>query len=318
MLQALLGAHPEIAAPPEVYFVTRVSEHADYFGDLGVDANLASALHETLNPPLDVLVDCGFDEERLFERAKRGPRTYAGLLDAVLSDFAERDGKRRWVEKSAGQSIQPVLGLFPDARVIHIFRDPRDVVASSMEMAWTRAESASAIAHQWRSFTIQTMWFGRELGPTQFMQVRYEDLVRDPVTVMRMVCAFLDEEFDPGMVEDTSRRRGTVPAVADAWQGRALGRVESLPRRHWADRLSRLDQLRVNAVVDTMLKPLGYPPASDMTRALSFPLKLSAVARRARDRGRAEPRGLTPAQRYEVKRRFLERQAERVREAAAS
>lgn len=318
MLQALLGAHPDIAAPPEIYFVARVSEHADYFGDLGADANLASALHETLNPPLDMLADCGFDEERLLERAKRGPRTYAGLLDAVLSDFAERHGKLRWVEKSAGQSIQAVLGLFPDARFIHIFRDPRDVVASSMEAAWTRAENATAIAHQWRSFTIQTMWCGRELGPTQFMQVRYEDLVRDPVTVMRMVCAFLDEEFDPGMVEDTSRRRGTVPAVADAWQGRALGRVESRPRRQWADRLSRIDQLRVNAVVDTMLKPLGYPPASDSTRALSFPLKLSAIARRACDRGRAEPRGLTPAQRYEVKRRFLERQAERVREAAAS
>lgn len=29
LLQALLGAHPRIAAPPEIYYVARVAEHQD-------------------------------------------------------------------------------------------------------------------------------------------------------------------------------------------------------------------------------------------------------------------------------------------------
>lgn len=317
LLQSLLGAHPRIAAPPEVYYVARVLEHADHFGDLGDDANLAAALHEALNPPLDMLSGCGFDEERLLERARGGPRTYAALLEAILSDFAERQGKARWSEKSAGQPIAPVLKMFPDARIIHILRDPRDVVASSMEVAWTRPESAVSIAHQWRSFTINTIWRGADLGPAQYMQIRYEDLARDPATVMRMVCAFLGEEYDPAMVDDVSRRRATVPQVAQGWQGRALARIQPPARGEWARRLARSDQLRVNAVVDTMLKPLGYRPADETTRALSVPFKLPSLAQRARVRLRSAPPELSPEERYEQKRRFLEQQAGRVRDAAA-
>jgi hypothetical protein len=317
LLQALLGAHPRIAAPPEVYFVARIAEHQDWFGDLEDDANLATALHEALNPPLDMLADCGFDEEALLERAKRGPRTYAALLDTMLRDYAERHGKQRWVEKSAGQPLPPVMRLFPGARVIHIVRDPRDVVASSLETAWTRHENAANLAHWWRAFTLQTILRGNGRGPAQYLQIRYEDLTREPEAVMRLVCAFIGEEYDPAMVTDASRRRGTVPAVAAGWQGRALDHVQPARAGGWTERLGRLDQLRVNAVVGSMLMPLGYMPASTATRILSLPLRVGALARRGKTRMDRAPAGLSPEERYRMKRRFIEAQVERVRAAGA-
>ena len=54
LLQSLLGAHPRIAAPPEMHFVFRVAALADYFGDLADDDNLARALHETINPHVPI------------------------------------------------------------------------------------------------------------------------------------------------------------------------------------------------------------------------------------------------------------------------
>lgn len=54
-----------------------------------------------------------------------------------MSDFTARAGKQRWSEKSAGQPIDAALGLFPNAQVVHILRDPRDVVASSLATPWT-------------------------------------------------------------------------------------------------------------------------------------------------------------------------------------
>src|SRR4051812_27934164 len=90
LLQALLGSHRRIAAPPETYFFYRVAEQAEYFGDLSDDGNLRRALHEALNPPVDLFQHCGFDFEKLFERARRRRRTYGALFDTIMSDFAER------------------------------------------------------------------------------------------------------------------------------------------------------------------------------------------------------------------------------------
>jgi hypothetical protein len=200
--------------------------------------------------------------------------------------------------------------------VIHIVRDPRDVVASSLKTAWTAHENASSISHWWRAFTIQTILRGTAIGPAQFLQIRYEDLTRDPAAVMRLVCAFIGEEFDPAMVADPSRRRGTVPAIASGWQGRAMGSVEPARAGGWADRLSQADQLRVNAMVEPMLAPLGYQPPDVRTRVLSLPLKVAALAQRARSRADSAPRAATPEERYRTKRRFLEAQAARVKAAA--
>jgi hypothetical protein len=49
LLQALLGSHPNIASPPETYFVSRIADLADCYGNLGDDENLRRALHDTLN-----------------------------------------------------------------------------------------------------------------------------------------------------------------------------------------------------------------------------------------------------------------------------
>jgi hypothetical protein len=236
------------------------------------------------------------------------------VLDAMLSDYAQRRGKRRWVEKSAGQPVGPVMKLFPDARVIHIVRDPRDVVASSLRTPWTN-ESATALSESWRAFTLDTIWRGIEIGPAQFLQVRYEDLTRDPAAVMRVVCAFIEEEYDPGMVAETSRREGTVPSIATEWQGRALGQVEPARIGGWTSRLGRVDQLRVNAVVGPMLTPLGYRPPTPAMRALCVPLSVAAAARRLGQRRTRRPKALSPEERYRLKRRFLEQQTERVRAA---
>lgn len=315
LLQALLGAHGRIAAPPEVYFVARVADHADYFGDLRDDANLEAALREALHPPLDLLAECGFDFDRLLARARAGPRTYAALLDAMLTDFAERQGKNRWAEKSAGQPLGAVMDLFPAAKAIHIVRDPRDVIASSLEMAWSRQESARTLARRWRAFTLETVARGSALGPGQFLQIRYEDLTRDPEAAMRLVCAFVEEDFDPAMVTDTSRRRGTVPSVASDWQGRALGHVEPARRRVGDDRLGRFDRLQVEAIVEPLLAPLGYQPPRRRMRAAAAPLKLVDLGERGAALLRPAPAPESPEERYRLKRSYVEAQAERVRAA---
>src|SRR5881628_2752506 len=78
LLQSLLGAHPRIAAPPEMHFARRIVQFQDYWGDLADDAVLRTVVAKTLDLP--ALAKSGFDLDRVYERAQRGPRTYAGVL----------------------------------------------------------------------------------------------------------------------------------------------------------------------------------------------------------------------------------------------
>jgi hypothetical protein len=264
LLQSLLGAHARIAAPPELHFILRVAYFADYFGDLADDANLRRALHEALNPPVDILTECGFDEDALFERAARGPRTYAGLFAAIMDDYAERNAKQRWAEKTPSQRPDDIWNLFPDALVVHIMRDPREVVASSLDMPWER-RSAAAIATDLRGFTLETVERGRRAGAAQYLQVRYEDLARQPEAVLRLVCAFAGEDYDPGMLDPARRGQALMPAAS--WQAQAAQPIAQVTSK-WHSKLGRADRVRVQAVVSDLLAPYGYPEPVAAVRRL--------------------------------------------------
>jgi hypothetical protein len=307
LLQALIGSHPAIAAPPETHYFFRIARLADFFGDLRDDANLRRALHETLSPPLPLFADCGFEEDSLFERARVTGRSYRDLLDVVLSDFAARQGKRRWCEKTPGQPARWVFNLFPDAQVVHILRDPRDVLASVCAMPW-REGSVREIAGNWRKFTRDNLRVGLDVGPAQFLTLRYEDLSGQPEEVMRIVCAYLREPFDPNLVADLSGRRATIASAAAPWQSRVLEPVVGQGSSSRRTASPWHQRARAAAAVHHEALALGYPqarrgaaPIGHLLNALGRPLELPALVRRARVRTEAR----TADGRYRQVQRYL-------------
>lgn len=291
LLQSLIGSHPRIASPPETYFLFRIARLADRYGDLADDTNLRRALHDALHPPVDLLSECGFDEEVVVERARQKQRTMRGLFEAIMEDFAERQGKVRWSEKSPGQTAAEIVRTFPDAQIVHIVRDPRDVIASSLRTPWTDA-GAFQLAQNWRRFTRSNVRQGMMLGPRSFLQIAYEHLTREPSTIMAHVCEFLGESFDPTMTTDAARRRPTVVSGAAPWQSRALGAIEPARDGAWRTQLGRREQLIVEAVLGAELEALGYEPSTPRRRAAGWLLaspdliRLRARARRVRRQAR--------------------------------
>jgi hypothetical protein len=311
LLQALVGAHRRIASPPEMYYIFRVAYLADYFGDLNDDHNLRRVVHETLHPSVPLLEGCGFDENALFERVAAGERSYAAVLDAVMMDFAVRHGKARWCEKTPGQHAREVFNLMPHAQVLHIVRDPRAVVASSLQTPWTK-KTARQLAHEWRVFTRDNVAVGADVGPRQVFQLRYEDLTADPASAMRDVCGFLGEEFDDAMLNDPSRRQATIAAAAAPWQSRALEPVTASRQDRWRRDLSSSKQAQVAAITAAELQRFDYdvPPA----RVLALGRRVNAARRilpsewwPAVERRRVRRAARTPEGRYAETQRFMAR-----------
>ena len=256
----------------------RVVYLSDYFGDLADDGNLRRALHETLSPPLPLFADCDFDEDRLYENALCGPRTYGALLDTVMSDFASRRAKARWSEKTPGQSLAGVLALLPDAQAVHIIRDPRAVVASSRKTPWELMPPAR-VAGAWARFTTDTLQTGRAAGARAYHEVRYEDLVAEPEAVLRGVCTFLEEDYEAAMVDESEGRRSAIASLGAEWPLPAPWQssvLEPIEMKHPEHLRSWHDRARVWAKVGTLATHLGYQPSRRGTIALGRILNIAA------------------------------------------
>ena len=284
LLQAALGAHPHISAAPEMHFWLRIYGQADYWGDLSDDGLLRRALEGLVDLPLGMADGAEFSLDRLYPAVRRSDRTYRGLLEVVLDDLAERDGKLRWSEKSPGQSAAQVWELFPEAQVIHIVRDPRAAVASALAAPYN-VETAWRLARSWRDLTLDNVRAGSARGPAQYMQLRYEDLASDPVAISRLLCAFLDEPFRPEMVTVAGRRSARALLVgAQPWQRRAFDPITPADPGEWTGRMSRAERVMVTGIVAPLLEPLGYPAArrsrAAVGRAMVAPIRAGAATAR--------------------------------------
>ncbi|MBV9124323.1 MAG: sulfotransferase, partial [Planctomycetes bacterium] len=105
---------------------------------------------------------------------------------------------RRLVLKSPPHSarIKVLLELFPEARFIHIIRDPYVVFPSTVKLWKTlyrthglqKPNFVGLEEHVLKTFTrlYERLEEGKKLiDPARFYELRYEDLVRDPVGQMR-------------------------------------------------------------------------------------------------------------------------------------
>lgn len=139
---------------------------------------------------------------------------FATLCKLVYLSYSSQFEKRRIIllgDKNPIYSlfIDELLEVFPEARFVHLVRDHRDNIVSNREAFESRHVGQLAIG--WLNYNL-AIEQAKKKHPLQFCTVRYEDLVEDPVTEMKRICAFTKVEFDPGMLEAHKK----VHKIADA------------------------------------------------------------------------------------------------------
>jgi hypothetical protein len=80
-------------------------------------------------------------------------------------------------------------------RFIHVYRDPRDVVASYRNKTWG-GDSVDAIARRLRKIMEHWVATRGTLAPGDYLEVKMEELAADPVAGLRRVFDYLDLPYD--------------------------------------------------------------------------------------------------------------------------
>lgn len=128
-------------------------------------------------------------------------RKLRGFVLDLISHAAGAD-RTCWVEDTPTNLVHAdeLARLFPGSRIVHIHRDPRDVLASYLGFSWGGDEPV-AVAR--RLAGIYRRWAEvRERVPAgSYFEIALEDLAADPRTHLARICAFAGLDFDPRILE---------------------------------------------------------------------------------------------------------------------
>jgi hypothetical protein len=274
-----LDRNPAVAIPPESHFIPRLWRNRRRYGRNGIIEDRDTFLR-------DLACEKRFRDWELpvgeIQRAMgESAIGFASAIDAIYRAYARREGKEGWADKTPGYIYHAFLiaRLFPDARFVHLVRDGRDVALSVLDVG-TRHGHAATVAMSWRR-TMRTGRVARDLiGVNRWINVRYEDLVATPETVLRSVCSLIGMTFGPEMLR-TSGGASRVPATRRAWHEH-LDLPVTAGLRDWRTQMPAREISEFEAIAESELARNGYAPsgirrsryttASAWARVAAFPL----------------------------------------------
>ena len=142
--------------------------------------------------------------------------SYLDSFRAVLETDATRHGKTAWGDKTPAHwiAVKNIRKHFPDAVIINLVRDPRDVVASLLRVPWG---SPSFVMN-----SIYTEWTLRHLRKqVDVHHLRLEDLLGNPEKVLRFILKQIDLPWDDRLLQHdrySVNDVGGIPWLAQAYK----------------------------------------------------------------------------------------------------
>ncbi|MCF7805441.1 MAG: sulfotransferase [Candidatus Marinimicrobia bacterium] len=144
-------------------------------------------------------------EEKMYFSAKRGTELRGILgrfiyrcVNAILSD----QNKSVFVEDNTWNILfaKELLELCPSGKILHVMRDPRDVVASLRQQRWTPGNLLAVL--RWYK-GVMTRWehVKSSLGETQFIEIKFEALVQNTEPILKELCSFIHLSFQEVLLD---------------------------------------------------------------------------------------------------------------------
>jgi hypothetical protein len=248
-LRNVLNRHPSLAMCGETRFFADVYKRRWLFGNLANPKNRRRLVEQYLSASRARRL--GVDVGGLKEKLLREATSYPAMLTGIMEYHAESQGKKRFGEKTPQHAFcaETLCQWYPGAAIIHMVRDPRDVVASLERMTWA-PNSVVSNASMWLLFDRAAR---RLQNYASYLLVRYETLVTKPEQELTRICAHVGEEYDPSMLATTEPVAGPY-----SWPRRAAGPLTRERLEKWREELTAEEVALVEWIDGRDMEMYGY------------------------------------------------------------
>jgi hypothetical protein len=187
-------------------------------------------------------------------------RMFRSLCLTIDPDHEYHDLVRSFVRQKAQSNCVVALNIhrphhripffFPEAKYIHLVRDPRDVALSTIAMGW--AGNVFFAVDRW--VETESAWNRLALGieKSRTLELRYEKLCSNPEQTLRVVCDFLNIAFDKDML--------------NYFRHSSYGSIHANSVGKWKKTVTRDELATVEHKVSALLLDRGYALSGVQTR----------------------------------------------------
>ena len=234
------------------------------FGDLSRRDNRRQMLDAWLQSKL--FQRSGLTREQIEPRMLEECRNAGDFLRILMEAIAEHQGVCRWAESTPLHLLYlPLIKkLIPNALVVHIIRDGRDVAVSLNKIGWIRplpwdrARSLVLAGIFWKWIVSKGRRYGRAMGD-DYIEVHYEELVQNPRELLVRLGTFLDHDLDYDRIQQVAL--GSVHNPNSSFKDEAQGR-EKNPMGRWKSLLTPAQVAELESAIGDLLAATGYELAT--------------------------------------------------------
>ena len=208
----------------------------------------------------------GLSVDEVEPRIMRECHNGGDFLRMVMEAMCRKQGVERWAETTPDHLLylERIKKTIPEALVIHVIRDGRDVALSwekkgqikRLPIDRLRPAMAAGVYWEW------IVGKGRETGKTlggDYLEVHYEDLVLHPEEVLAKVEPFIEHRLDYGQIARVAI--GSVAAPNTAFKGESRS-----PIARWKTDLPSHELEVLESLIGDSLERNGYALASKASK----------------------------------------------------
>jgi hypothetical protein len=228
------------------------------FGNLSNRENREKLLKLWLNSKL--FERSGLTREEIEPRILNQCRNTGDFLRILMETIAEKQGVGRWAEATPLHALYlpEIKKLIPDAIVIQILRDGRDVALSLKKVGWIkpfrwdRNRSLVTSGLFWKWIVSKGRKYGKAMG-TDYKEFHYEDLVTRPRETFAEISKFIDQELDYDQIQNVGL--GSVHNPNSSFKGDKNSEISPVGR--WKALISPAELAQLESAIADLLVETG-------------------------------------------------------------
>ena len=232
----------------------------DIINDLNIDEKDKQELlvkkHEFGNNVIDDLKTCDFINSK---------NILLTIIKNLQNTFYKNNTPKVWIEKTTSTEIYALdlIKLFPNAKFVHVIRDPRDNWAS-LNSGWDQRYSKmnddkQRVLHSMFERAKLGLEFAKNnqtiLGKDKYHIIKYEDLTTQPEYYMKIIADFIGIDFNQNLLIPTT--------FGYSWQGNNFEGVKFKKASNknvgrWKERIPKEEAMLIEYHFKDIMDHFGY------------------------------------------------------------